>query len=87
VGTGRVLHKGGTTAGLSPTQAYYGARNLLLLRESVPPSMRARLLVLGCARVVWMVARCLASGRLNSAAWCVRGLADGARGRRGKRDG
>jgi GT2 family glycosyltransferase len=86
VGMGRVLHKGGTTAGLSPVQAYYGARNLALLNESVPPSFRARLLVLACARVGWMVARCLASGRVRSAAESVRGLADGARGRRGRRD-
>jgi GT2 family glycosyltransferase len=83
VGAGRVLHKGGTTAGLSPIQAYYGARNLLLLPESAPPSLRTRLLLLAWARVGWMVARCLASGRVRSAARCVHGLADGLRGARG----
>ena len=87
VGTGRALHKGGATAGLSPIQAYYGARNLLLLPESVPPSLRTRLLLLAWARVGWMMARCLASGRVRSAARCVHGLADGLRGRRGGRNG
>ena len=86
VGAGRVLHKGGTTAGLSPSQAYYGARNLVLLQESVPPSFRIRLLVLACARVGWMVARCLAAGRVRSAVESVLGLADGLRGKRGRRD-
>lgn len=85
-GRGRVLHRGGTTAGLSPTQAYYSGRNLILVLETFPPASRPKLLALAVARVGWMAARCVKAGRLKSAVECVRGLADGMRGRRGKRE-
>lgn len=82
-GGGRVLHGGGTTAGLSPEQAYYGARNLLLLRESLPPATMGRAFALACARAAWMAARCVASGRWRSAWACGRGLTAGLRRQRG----
>jgi GT2 family glycosyltransferase len=87
VGRGRVLHAGGTTAGLSPVSAYYGARNLFLLLESVPASVRPRLGGAAVARVGWMAARSLAAGRFRSALACGEGLVAGLRGRRGQRGG
>ncbi len=85
-GRGRVLHRGGTTAGISPDQAYYNGRNQLLVLESFPPASRPGLRVLAMTRVGWMAFRCLKAGRVASAGQCIAGMVDGLRGRRGKRE-
>jgi len=84
-GRGRVLHAGGTAAGMTPRQAYYCARNLPLLADGFSSPSRRRLLPAAALAALWLAARCAGVGRVGSAGAALRGLADGLRGRRGER--
>ena len=82
IGSGRgcVFHWG-----TWPGQAYYLARNLVLLVDGFPLPARRRLLGAAAVSAAWLALRCLGDGRAQAAADAVRGFADGVRGRRGER--
>jgi GT2 family glycosyltransferase len=84
-GRGRLLHWGGTARSHSPEQAYFCGRNVVLLLEGFSRRARRRLRPVALATVARMVVRSLGSWQWQSAWEALHGLADGFRGRRGKR--